>query len=289
MEQVSPSTEPFVAQKFVLSEGQDIGEKASQEDRFFWTESLEHYPNISFFGVFDGHGGKETSEWCKENFHKIIDQVLQKRNDPDPLNEEAIIEAFITADKTYINNQPVVILNGDDVAEYIGTTVCTVLLDRERGKLLVANLGDTRCIMRRDKWAVQLSVDHKTTVKEEVERIERTGHRLERGRIDGIINVSRSIGDAAFKRDKGKDISEQPIIPIPTVNVISLEKGRDEYIVIGTDGIYDGLENGEIIDFIEEKRKEKSFNVKDLASDLIKKGLEIGCYDNITVIIVFLE
>jgi len=273
--------------RLVISEAIDIGDKPTQEDRYFWTESLPHFPHIAYFGVYDGHGGQTCSEWARENMHNIVDTVLFQRNEADPLNADAITQAFLQADDTFIKALMKVTYSGTEISAFFGSTVCVMLVNKSSGKVLVANLGDTRAIMKRDGKALQLSVDHKTTVPEETARIEKSGHTVENKRIDGIIAIARALGDCNFKRDEGKKVDEQPIIPIPSVNTFTLDKSRDEFLMIGTDGIYEGLENDEIIDFINTQKQDPAFNVSSLARKLLEKGLEIGCYDNMTVILLF--
>ncbi|PIO61069.1 protein phosphatase 2C, partial [Teladorsagia circumcincta] len=82
-----------------------------------------------------------------------------------------------------------------------GTTVTCVLLLND--SLYVANLGDSKAIVCRSKEGgfshIELTVNHNPTMYEERMRIQKAGGTVKDGRVDGIIEVSRSIGDGQFK------------------------------------------------------------------------------------------
>lgn len=77
------------------------------------------------------------------------------------------------------------------------TAVVALLKDNE---LYVANAGDSRCVVCRDGKAMDMSFDHKPEDKEELERIRKAGGRVTMdGRVNGGLNLSRAIGDHAYK------------------------------------------------------------------------------------------
>lgn len=64
----------------------------------------------------------------------------------------------------------------------------------------MANAGDSRCVVCRDGKAVEMSFDHKPEDTEELERIRKAGGRVTMdGRVNGGLNLSRAIGDHAYK------------------------------------------------------------------------------------------
>jgi protein phosphatase 1G len=65
--------------------------------------------------------------------------------------------------------------------------------------LFVANAGDSRCVLGRGGLAVALSFDHKPENDEERRRIEHAGSTITEGRVDGNLNLSRSLGDLKYK------------------------------------------------------------------------------------------
>jgi len=65
----------------------------------------------------------------------------------------------------------------------------------------VANAGDSRCVLCRNGVAIELSIDHKPDLPEELNRIHRAGGSVEEGRVMGNLNLSRSIGDLEYKKN----------------------------------------------------------------------------------------
>lgn len=47
-----------------------------------------------------------------------------------------------------------------------------------------------------------LSIDHKPENEEEKRRIENAGSKITDGRVDGNLNLSRSLGDLKYKQNK---------------------------------------------------------------------------------------
>lgn len=62
-----------------------------------------------------------------------------------------------------------------------------------------ANAGDTRAVMSVNGLAHDLSFDHKPNDPFERNRIENNGAYVEDNRINGKLNVSRSLGDFEYK------------------------------------------------------------------------------------------
>lgn len=80
-----------------------------------------------------------------------------------------------------------------------GTTAVVALI---RGKqLIVANAGDSRCVVSEGGKAVDMSYDHKPEDEVELARIKNAGGKVTMdGRVNGGLNLSRAIGE----RDGGE-------------------------------------------------------------------------------------
>lgn len=83
-----------------------------------------------------------------------------------------------------------------DAKEFSGACVNVVLMFRDT--IYVANLGDCRAVLGRGKGkAIGLSRDHKASI--EKSRIRKVGGFVKNGRVNGILAISRTIGDREFK------------------------------------------------------------------------------------------
>lgn len=78
---------------------------------------------------------------------------------------------------------------------------CTAVVALVSGRdLYVANAGDSRCVVCRNGKAIEMSFDHKPEDEEESDRIQKAGGKVTLdGRVNGGLNLSRAIGDHAYK------------------------------------------------------------------------------------------
>ncbi|XP_076582121.1 protein phosphatase 1G [Chaetodon auriga] len=178
-----------------------------------------------------------------------------------------------------------------------GTTAVVALI---RGKqLIVANAGDSRCVVSERGKAVDMSYDHKPEDEVELARIKNAGGKVTMdGRVNGGLNLSRAIGDHFYKRNKVLPPEEQMISAMPDVKVLTLNEDHD-FMVIACDGIWNVLSSQEVVDFISERIKpDQSGNVRSLSS-IVEELLDhclapdtsgdgTGC-DNMTCVIVTLR
>ena len=96
------------------------------------------------------------------------------------------------------------------------TAVVAVLLGRT---LTVANAGDSRGVLcRAGGTAEPLSFDHKPQQPREMNRINNAGGFVNRfGRVNGNLNLSRSIGDLKYKQVPGIAPADQMITAQPDI------------------------------------------------------------------------
>jgi len=79
-----------------------------------------------------------------------------------------------------------------------GCTSCVVLITKDT--IYCANAGDSRaCLATKDGKVIELSHDHKPDNDGEMKRIKAAGGFVDEGRVQGIIAVSRAIGDWEYK------------------------------------------------------------------------------------------
>ena len=127
-----------------------------------------------------------------------------------------------------------------------------------------------------------MSEDHKPELTTEKTRIEKAGGFVDENRVNGILNLSRSLGDLEYKNNKKLKPEEQMVIAYPDVKV---EKIYNEcnFLIIACDGIWDCLSSQEAVNYVlKELNKEPKVskviaNMMDsiLPSDIsTKKGLD---------------
>ena len=95
------------------------------------------------------------------------------------------------------------------------TAVVAVIIGKT---LMVANAGDSRAVLCRDGAAFALSYDHKPQQEREMSRIRRAGGFVNQfGRVNGNLNLSRSVGDLKYKQAYFLPPAEQMITAEPDV------------------------------------------------------------------------
>ncbi|OLP79965.1 putative protein phosphatase 2C 6 [Symbiodinium microadriaticum] len=113
-----------------------------------------------------------------------------------------------------------------------------------------ANAGDSRCVLARGGRAQNLSRDHKPELKSERRRITQAGGFVSAdGRVDGNLNLSRSLGDFAYKKDASRKATEQKISAEAEVKRRGLGPA-DQYLAIGCDGIFEKFSSQELLNFL---------------------------------------
>jgi protein phosphatase 2C family protein 2/3 len=76
--------------------------QAAAEDGKEMTAADIH-SRLSFFGVYDGHGGDKVAQFAGENIHQIIaKQDAFKKGDI----EQALKDGFLATDRAILNGQP---------------------------------------------------------------------------------------------------------------------------------------------------------------------------------------
>ncbi|KAF2966301.1 hypothetical protein GQX73_g7263 [Xylaria multiplex] len=110
--------------------------------------------------------------------------------------------------------------------------------------LYTANVGDARIILCRAGKALRLSYDHKGSDENEGKRIAHAGGLILNNRVNGVLAVTRALGDSYMK-----DLVTGH--PYTTETVIQPEV--DEFIIIACDGLWDVCSDQEAVDLIRDK------------------------------------
>lgn len=75
-----------------------------------------------------------------------------------------------------------------------GTTAVCALVHHESGRIFVANVGDSRCVLSSNGKAIAMSRDHKPDRPDEADRIRKAGGFVIHNRVMGGLAISRAIG-----------------------------------------------------------------------------------------------
>jgi len=171
------------------------------QDRYFlFRNFISGYDNI-FLRVLDDHGHfvQEVNEYMKENLPMDLNSILRSKNinlNKDDLSE-IIKQAFEMKNNSLLRNRQI-----DSTLS--GSTCAAVIYIFE--KLIIMNLGDSRCILRKkinNEYKIKnLTKDHKPNVEEEAERIKSYG-----GRIRAMIDDEGNFVGPLSVYLKDKDLS----------------------------------------------------------------------------------
>lgn len=252
--------------QYAVSYWNEKGGRPYQEDRHFAIRG-GGYPDSSLYGVFDGHGGFRAAQYCKENLLHYVVQDPNFKEDP----ASALSAAFFRADAEFSAMARMRMLSD-------GTTAVVACI--HNSKIYVANAGDSRgIIVQKGGRFRRMSIDHKPDREDEEQRIKKLGGKIVhwgRWRVEGILAVSRAIGD----------VSLQPYV---TCEPEILEKNispEDEYLVLASDGLWDAMRNEEVARRI---LVSASNDFKNISKILCTEALIAGSTDNVTVLVIDLR
>ena len=143
------------------------------------------------------------------------------------------------------------ICNLPDHAVHAGATaIVAVIVGRT---LTVANAGDSRAVLCRGGTTYPLSYDHKPLQERELTRIRAAGGFVNHfGRVNGNLNLSRSIGDLKYKQVPDIPPPKQIITAEPDIVQIELVE-QDEFLILGCDGIWDCLTNERAVEYVQRR------------------------------------
>ncbi len=109
--------------------------------------------------------------------------------------------------------------------------------------------------------AQRLSRDHTAEDPEEQERIKAAGGFITRGRVLGILAVSRSFGDHGMK---------DFVIGLPHLCEVNLtERGVCPFMILACDGLWDVITDQEAIEMVLEETKNNNGPVENIAEILV--------------------
>ncbi|XP_061337426.1 probable protein phosphatase 2C 60 [Gastrolobium bilobum] len=285
--------------------------------------SNESGPFGTFVGIYDGHGGPETSRFINDHlFHHLKRFTSEQQS----MSMDVIRKAFQATEEGFTSLVARQWLMKPQIAAVGSCCLVCVICN---GTLFVANLGDSRAVLGRvvkatgEVLAMQLSTEHNASI----ESIRQELHSLHPDdsnivvlkhnvwRVKGLIQVSRSIGDvylkkAEFNREplyvkfRLREPMKRPILSSePSISVHQLQP-HDQFIIFASDGLWEHLSNQEAVDIVQnsprsgsarrlvktalqEAAKKREMRYSDLKK--IDRGVRRHFHDDITVIVVYLD
>ncbi|KAL8453889.1 hypothetical protein Emag_001697 [Eimeria magna] len=262
------------------------GRRPTDEDELTTLEQLNS--NTYFLGLFDGHGGSETSKYLRDNAHIAIAEAVDAAQDaPLEVDEERIIDACVNLDRTIVSN---------DICKESGSTAAMLLIEHDvvtadAFKLHSIYVGDSRImVFDFDGSPTTLTEDHKPNLPEEVARIRAAGQEVVNvggvWRVGGSLAISRAFGDPMFKDYDTRPDREQPVAAVPgqqtkRVPVTSL-------ILLACDGLFETV-NTDIEQVLRSALEESHGGVVEAIRKLILTAYDRGSGDNISVIVAMLH
>lgn len=252
--------------------------------------------NISWFAVFDGHGGSRVSQYCsKELIRSLVadKELMNILENEDKVGYKELIKtvkkgihkAFLDTDEK---------LRSIDGANESGSTaVCALITETH---LIMSNCGDSRgmmCIRLVDNndgsiicAPILTTIDHKPETPSELERIRAANGYVFNNRLRGVLGVSRSFGDFKYKSEARLGPLEQMLSPEPDFYIKLRDYKMDEFLVLACDGVWDVYSLEEVCDYVYSQIRTTSKDLKCIADELVDTCLTRGSTDNITVIII---
>ncbi|KAI3995275.1 hypothetical protein MKX01_032077 [Papaver californicum] len=284
--------------------------------------SCDSGPQGTFVGIYDGHAGPETSRYLNEHLFSNLKRLVWEQQG---MSSDVIHKAFIETEEGFLSLVRKQWLSRPQILSVGSCCLVGIICS---GTLYVGNAGDSRVVLgglekaTRQIVATQLSTEHNAsidTVREEMRSLHPDDPQIvvlrhKVWRVKGIIQVTRSLGDAylkkaEFNRDPLQSKFRLPpfdkplLRPDPSILVHKL-KPQDQFLIFASDGLWEHLSNQEAIDIVhhnprngiakklikralQRAAKKREMRYSDLKK--IDRGVRRHFHDDITVVVLFLS
>ena len=258
---------------YAYHENPNLEHRKQMEDFHYIKALLNQKISCSYFGLFDGHSGKEVGVFLMQNLHKIISQELKNNND---INNSENMKQIVSNSFEKIDKE----INSKNFKNETGSTGTVLLLYKDAnspsGKsLLCANVGDSKAYLITKTEMKLITKDHKCNDLNEVKRIRDSGGIVFRERVFGTLMLTRSFGD--------KEMKKYGVLSTPDIFIKNIEED-DIFIVIASDGVWDVVEEDEIFKMAKDKISSNDFSNK-----IVNLAKERDTHDNISCIVIKLN
>ncbi|AHY74995.1 AQG_2a_G0008940.mRNA.1.CDS.1 [Saccharomyces cerevisiae] len=271
-----PETPYDITYRVGVAENKNSKFRRTMEDVHTYVKNFASRLDWGYFAVFDGHAGIQASKWCGKHLHTIIEQNIladETRDVRDVLND-----SFLAIDEE-INTK------------LVGNSGCTAAvcvlrwelpdsvsddsmdLAQHQRKLYTANVGDSRIVLFRNGNSIRLTYDHKASDTLEMQRVEQAGGLIMKSRVNGMLAVTRSLGDKFF---------DSLVVGSPFTTSVEITS-EDKFLILACDGLWDVIDDQDACELIKDITEPN-----EAAKVLVRYALENGTTDNVTVMVVFL-
>lgn len=250
-----------LTQSVLVTTGLARGCRRTQEDNFTIACPLcpIKFPTMCAIGLFDGHGGYQTANKLAEE----MGAKLTALEDPqDPLAVQQMLNAWDLE----------CLADSKKIHKGTGSTLCMIVLDTVTQRLLVINLGDSRCVVYAPAAPEEQptgggkpqpmsapsilweSTDHNEKDPREVVRVKAAGGTFTHGYVQSTLAITRAMGDWMLKTEGG-----DPTQHMVTAQAdMTLVKGFDptkHRILLCSDGLLgDCASSTELVEIVEQCR-----------------------------------
>eukprot|EP01087_Luapelamoeba_hula_P002962 TRINITY_DN1278_c0_g1_i1.p1 TRINITY_DN1278_c0_g1~~TRINITY_DN1278_c0_g1_i1.p1 ORF type:complete len:258 (-),score=57.26 TRINITY_DN1278_c0_g1_i1:485-1258(-) len=244
-----------------ISQDRNARFRRTMEDAHVNIDAFDGRSHNGYFAIYDGHGGRGAVDFVAKNLHNNFQEVYRQA------------ESIPAAWKTSYNKTDQQIAEAQIM--YSGTTSVTAFIRKHDGErwLHVANVGDARAVLCRGGRAIRLTEEHKGSDEAEAKRIVDAGGFIVQNRVNGILAVTRSLGDCAMKEYVLGD-------PYTTDTKLTAE---DTHLILACDGLWDVCTDQEAVDLMLQEKDADSMSKK-----LLLYALKNGSTDNVSVMAIVL-
>lgn len=140
-----------------------------------------------------------------------------------------------------------------------------------RRVLYTANVGDARAVLCRGGKGVRLTYDHKGSDSQEAKRITDAGGFVMNNRVNGVLAVTRSLGDASMK---------EFVVGSPYTTETTLDE-QDEFLIVACDGLWDVCDDQQAVDLVR-----SIMDPQEASKKLLDHAMTNYSTDNLSVMVV---
>ncbi|KAK7203313.1 phosphatase 2C-like domain-containing protein [Myxozyma melibiosi] len=277
---------------------------------------------VFYYGVFDGHGGAQCSEFLAQNLASYIETV--NINSGEDLEQEwrenvggywarwkGHFEKYkrqLTSDSDLLLRVPLAFLQADldfiNSTRPSGSTCTTAMIYNSNpaipyfaggeSHLLIAHVGDTRCVISDARGlAIPLTATHHLSSPIESNRLRRYSASFFTDSFGeerfGNVENTRSFGDLPMKR---LGVSAEPDMSSYTLNSKTSDSGfggSEPFLALVSDGVSKFVSDQEIVDIITSigyRSGSGRGTPQDAAREVVNYAEDVGGDDNATCIVV---